>query len=179
MAADRIEVEQVSDRLDAVGNVTTRLPRAESEAVARADFVQVASERLRYRGVENRASFDGDVRVVVEEGWLEAQSLDVSLSETDQGVEEILASGTVRFEFESPENDDSSQPVTGEGDRVLWVPGDRTVTLFGDRAPAAVRRQDLEGGITRGRVLRYHLDTGELEVESGDQDRATIKTSEP
>ena len=33
-----------------------------------------------------------------------------------------------------------------------------------------------KAGSTAGRVLRYELETGALEVESGDRDRATIKT---
>jgi lipopolysaccharide transport protein LptA len=179
LSADRVEVDQDRERLDADGNVTTRLPRVESGPTASsADYLQVASERLRYRGREGHAVFDGVVKVRLIEGWLDSQELDVSLTEGDQTVREILASGEVRFELQSPEAEESDPPVTGEGDRVLYEPLKRTVTLYGDRTPAAIRRQADQGGTTRGRVLRYHLDTGDLEVESGDRDRAKIKTSE-
>jgi len=179
LSADRVEVEQDRERLDADGNVTTRLPRVETGPTASsADYLQVTSERLRYRGREGHAIFDGAVKVRLVEGWLDSQEVDVSLTEGDQTVREILAKGEVRFEFQSPQGEESDPPVTGEGDRVLYEPLKRTVTLYGDRTPAAIRRQTDQGGTTRGRVLRYHLDTGDLEVESGDQDRAKIKTSE-
>ncbi|MDX1389827.1 MAG: LptA/OstA family protein, partial [Acidobacteriota bacterium] len=179
LAADRVEVDQTQDRLDAAGNVMTRLPRVENVTRSSGDFIQVGSERLRYRGLEGEAVFEGDVRVRFLEGWLDSETLDVTLTERDRAVEEILASGEVRFEFASPGSGTGDSPVTGEGDRVRYLPAERTVTLYGDQAPAVVRRQNIEGGVTRGRVLRYHLDTGDLAVESGDRDRATIQTANP
>ena len=52
----------------------------------------------------------------------------------------------------------------------------RVLRVFGDKAPATVRSTGANGGTTVGRVLRYELDSGALEVESGERDRATIQT---
>ena len=108
-----------------------------------------------------------------------AQKLVVELGVEGEGVLEIRAHGDVVFEFRAPGSDGMPRPVTGTGDRLVYDPEGRVMTLYGDRAPAAVRRADGEGeGTTKGRVLRYHLDTGALEVQSGDSDRARIQTSE-
>jgi hypothetical protein len=40
-----------------------------------------------------------------------------------------------------------------------------------------MRRNGANGGTTTGRVLRYRVDLGTLEVESGDRDRAKIRPS--
>ena len=44
------------------------------------------------------------------------------------------------------------------------------------RRPRPCAAPDPSGGTTVGRVLRYDVDTGALEVESGERDRATIQT---
>ena len=41
---------------------------------------------------------------------------------------------------------------------------------------ATVRSTGPKGGVTVGRVLRYDVETGALQVESGERDRATIRT---
>ena len=89
----------------------------------------------------------------------------------------MLASGKVRFEFRHSAAGTMPQPATGEGDRVEYVPAENTIWLFGDESPATVRRTGPQGGTTTGRVLRYRLDLGTIEVESGDRDRARIRTS--
>jgi hypothetical protein len=52
----------------------------------------------------------------------------------------------------------------------------RLLHVYGDKAPATVRSTGPKAGTTVGRVLRYDLDSGALEVESGERDRATIRT---
>ncbi|MDX1388756.1 MAG: LptA/OstA family protein, partial [Acidobacteriota bacterium] len=49
LSADRVAVDQAEDRLDAVGSVMTRLPRVEDVTRSSGDYIQVGSERLRYR----------------------------------------------------------------------------------------------------------------------------------
>jgi hypothetical protein len=51
-----------------------------------------------------------------------------------------------------------------------------TIRLLGDRVPASVRRIGQGGGTTTGRVLRYRLDTGTLDVESGEQGPGRIRS---
>jgi lipopolysaccharide export system protein LptA len=121
--------------------------------------------------------YAGSVRVRPAEGWLEAARVEVSFATESGEVREMLASGKVRFEFRHSAAGTMPQPATGEGDRVEYVPAESTVWLFGDESPATVRRTGPQGGTTTGRVLRYRLDLGTIEVESGDRDRARIRTS--
>jgi lipopolysaccharide export system protein LptA len=66
--------------------------------------------------------------------------------------------------------------ATGDGDRAIYDTVGRILRVFGDTGPATVRSTGPKGGITVGRVLRYEVDSGALEVESGERDRATIQT---
>ena len=49
--------------------------------------------------------------------------------------------------------------------------------LHGDQSPAIVRLTGKGGGTTTGRVLAYRLDLGTLDVDSGGQGAASIRTS--
>ena len=60
--------------------------------------------------------------------------------------------------------------------RIVYDAASRVLRVFGDKAPATVRSTGPKGGTTVGRVLRYDLDSGALEVESGERNRATIRT---
>lgn len=178
LKAERVTLDESTNSLIAVERVSTRLPRAEEGVVSEADFIQVAAERLDYRGNEGTATYTGGVRVRQAEGWLESHELIVLVAENGDGVREIRAREEIRFEFRSRDEEGLPQPVTGTGDRVVYMPSERVMILFGDRTPAAVRRSGPGGATTKGRVLRYHLDTGALSVESGERDRAKIQTSE-
>ena len=90
---------------------------------------------------------------------------------------QIRAREEIRFEFRAFDEGGLPRPVTGTGDRVVYLPSERVMILYGDQAPAAVRRSGGGGGTTKGRVLRYHLDSGALKVESGERDRAKIQTT--
>jgi hypothetical protein len=68
------------------------------------------------------------------------------------------------------------RPFAGTADRLVYRPSESVVLLYGDRSPAAVRRIGEGGGTTTGRVLRYRLDSGSLEVESGEQGSARVRT---
>jgi hypothetical protein len=67
--------------------------------------------------------------------------------------------------------------ISGTADRMSYDPHEATVLLFGDSKPAAVRRIGGGGGTTTGRVLRYHLDLGTLEVDAGELGPARIRTA--
>jgi lipopolysaccharide export system protein LptA len=66
--------------------------------------------------------------------------------------------------------------ASGRGDRAIFEAAGRAIRVFGDQGAATIVATGEKAGSTTGRVLRYELETGALEVESGDRDRATIKT---
>jgi lipopolysaccharide transport protein LptA len=178
LKAQRVQLDRSGDQLVATGEVNTRIPRLPSGAISESDFVQIAADRLDYRGAGRLATYQGRVRLRQAEGWMEAADLVVELEQNGDGVRAMRASGSIRFEFRAPDREGVPQPVTGIGDRVHYTPADGVLTLFGDESPAAVRRTGEGGGTTSGRVLRYHLDSGALEVESGGRDRAKVRTSD-
>lgn len=176
LSADEVEMIQSGEILNARGQVVTRMPRATGHAASEADFIQVASDRLSYRGAAHVAEYEGSVRARQAEGWLDAPKLTVSLVEVGRGVREVQAFDGVRFEYRAKGERGVPTTATGEGDRAVYDAALRLLRLFGEKGPATVRNTGPSGGTTAGRVLRYHLDTGALEVESGERDRATIKT---
>lgn len=178
LKAERVQLDEPSNTLVAIERVSTRLPRAQDGVVSEADFIHVGAEHLEYRGDQGTATYTGGVRVRQAEGWLESQELLILMAESGEGVREIRASNEIRFEFRAQDDEGLPRPVTGNGDRVIYSPSERVMVLYGDQAPAAVRRGGGKGGTTKGRVLRYHLDSGALTVESGERDRAKIQTSE-
>jgi lipopolysaccharide transport protein LptA len=178
LKAERVTLDEARDTLVAEERVSTRLPRADEGFVSEADYIQIAAERLDYRGDEGTATYTGGVRVRQAEGWLESGELVVVLAKDGDGVEEIRAKDQIRFEFRAPDEEGLPRAVTGTGDRVIYLPSERVMILHGDHAPAAVRREGGGGGTTKGRVLRYYLDSGALKVESGERDRAKIQTTE-
>jgi lipopolysaccharide export system protein LptA len=178
LSASTIEVHQEGEKLDADGGVTTRVPRQAGAALREGDYVQVTADRLAYRGADQKnASYDGNVRVRLLEGWLEAPHLDGSFGEgSGGGLKTATATGGVRFEFRSRSTSGGLTTATGKGDRAVFEAAGRVLRLFGDSGAATIVATGEKPGSTAGRVLRYELDTGALEVESGDRDRAVIKT---
>ncbi|HEX4825592.1 MAG TPA: LptA/OstA family protein [Candidatus Polarisedimenticolaceae bacterium] len=181
LSADEVEMIQEGQILNATGSVVTRMPRVAGKAAGEADFIQVVADKLRYGGTAHAAEYNGSVRARQVEGWLEAPRLVVALLEGGHGVHDVQAYDGVRFEYRSLGGDKGAgkgtpTQATGEGDRAVYEAGEQLLRLFGDKGPATVRNTGPSGGTTVGRVLRYHLDTGALEVESGERDRATIKT---
>ena len=165
------------ETLDADGNVATRVPREAGAGLRDADYVQVTSDRLSYRGSPETAAYDGHVRVRQAEGWLEAPHLEGSFGqEGEGGLRTATATGGVRFEFRPRGSSGAVTTATGRGDRAAYEAAGRAVRLFGDQGAATIVASGEKAGSTSGRVLRYELETGALEVESGDRDRATIKT---
>jgi lipopolysaccharide transport protein LptA len=179
LAGDDVTFRPEADRMQARGKVSVRVPRIAEVAVAAGDFLTVTSQELDYDGSAHRAEFRQDVRVRQQEGWLEAARLEVELEETGGGARVIRAFEDVRLEFRSPTEGGGTEPVSGSADRAEFLPAEKTVRLFGDEARASVRRQGEDEVTTFGRVLRYRVDTGAVEVESGDRDRAKIRTSGP
>jgi lipopolysaccharide transport protein LptA len=177
LSADEIELRKDDQSLSARGNVTTRVPRdAGGGVVGDFDYVQITADELHYDGSDRVAVYRGSVHVAILEGWLEADRVEILLADGDDGgIREIRAHDNVRIEFHDPDENDAPDMVSGNADRVTYVPGDRTVRLFGDEKPATVRRLGSQGATTSGRVLRYRLDEGSLEVESGEQTPARIR----
>jgi lipopolysaccharide export system protein LptA len=176
LAADEVEMVQKDEVLNAAGHVATRMPRQAARAATEADFVQVGAERLAYRGKAHTAEYEGDVRVRQAEGWLQAPRIVATLAEGGPGLREVQALQGVRFEYRTPGERGVPTTATGDGDRAIYDTVLRVLRVFGDTAPATVRSTGPKGGITVGRVLRYEVDTGALEVESGERDRAIIRT---
>lgn len=176
LAADEVEIVEEGEVLNARGHVATRMPREEARATMEADYVQVVAERLSYRGRARTAEYDGNVRVRQAEGWLESDHLVAILAESGRGLREVQALQGVRFEYRAALGRGVPTTTTGDGDRAVYETTSRVLRVFGDKKPASVRRTGPSGGTTVGRVLRYELDTGALSVESGERDRATIRT---
>ena len=109
---------------------------------------------------------------------LESASLEVTLAEEGGRMEFLHAAGNVRLEYRNGSSPEDPRPVTGTADRLEYNPSEGDVRLFGDDSHATIRRSGREGGATLGRVIRYWLETGEMTVESGGQDRSTIRTSD-
>jgi lipopolysaccharide export system protein LptA len=178
LSADEVEMVQEGEVLNAAGHVATRLPRQAARAATEADFVQIGAERLAYRGKAHRAEYEGNVRVRQAEGWLQAPRVVATLAEGGPGLREVQALQGVRFEYRTPGERGVPTTATGDADRAVYDTVARVLRVFGDTAPATIRSTGPKGGVTVGRVLRYAVDTGALEVESGERDRATIRTPE-
>ncbi len=176
LSADEVEMIHEGEVLNARGHVATRMPRDSAHAATEADYVQIGADRLSYRGAARTAEYDGGVRVRQAEGWLQAPRLVVTLASGGPGLREVQALDGIRFEYRAPGEHGVPTTAAGEGDRGLYDAASRVFRVFGDKAPATVRSTGPNGGTTVGRVLRYDLDTGALEVESGERDRATIRT---
>jgi lipopolysaccharide transport protein LptA len=174
LSADRVELRGKEDRLAAKGRVTTRIPRLAANAVSQSEYIQVSSGELDYHGSERRAVFTGQVRVRQAEGWMESERLEVDLNEGGGGIRMLRAYRDVRIEYRAPSGEGVPEPINGTADRVEYTPSDSLVRLFGDETFATVSRS---GEKAEGRVLRYQLDTGRIDVESGETDRAKIRTS--
>jgi len=126
---------------------------------------------------QGNAAYDGRVRVRLLEGWLEAPHLEGSFAESGGGgLKTATATGGVRFEFRARSAAGGLTTATGKGDRAVFEAAGRVLRLFGDQGAATIVATGEKPGSTSGRVLRYELETGALEVESGDRDRAVIKT---
>jgi lipopolysaccharide export system protein LptA len=176
LSADDVEIVEEGQILNAKGHVSTRMPRELARATSEADYVQIGADTLSYRGGAHIAEYDGSVRVRQAEGWLQAPHLTAALATGGPGLREVQASRGVRFEYRAPGQRGVPTTATGEGDRAVYDTAARVVRVYGDTAPATVRSTGPNGGTTVGRVLRYDLDSGALEVESGERDRATIRT---
>ncbi len=168
LSAAQVFVERASGNLRAVGDVHTRVPREEGRAVSGADFVQVSAAILDYSGRAKVATYENDVRIQLEEGWIESARVEVQLDPSGSLLE-IRTFEETRFEFRQ---EDGRQPVSGSGDRAVYRTAAGKVTLYGEKTPATIDRGDQ--GVTRGRVLTYSLEDGTLEVDSGDNDRVKI-----
>jgi lipopolysaccharide transport protein LptA len=177
LAADRVVVNERDHSLHAQDAVSTRFPRAPgSGAAAEADYVQIGADRLDYDDARGLAVYTGQVRVRLVEGWMEAQRVEVLLALDSRQISEIRASDAVRIEFHRASGGEMARPVSGTADRLVYTPSDATLRLFGEQSPAAVRRIGEGGGTTTGRVLRYRVDTGTLDVDSGEQGPGTIRS---
>jgi len=178
LSAERIELERATNSLVAVDNVTTRLPRSgDAPAASEADYLQISAERLQYSDLDRRARYDGDVRVRLVEGWMESERLEVDVGKEQGGIQEIRAFGQVQIEFRDTAEGAAPTMIAGKADRLVYSPPQELIWMIGDTAPATVRRIGGDGGTTSGRVLRYSLALGTLEVDSAARDSGRIRTT--
>jgi lipopolysaccharide transport protein LptA len=176
LAAESIVLDQENATLEADGAVTTRIPRESGTALLEADYLQIAANHLSYDDRQGRAVYEGQVRVRMFEGWLEAERVEVDLAVENRSIREIRAYESVQVEFHRTSEGQLARPLSGTADRLVYAPLEMTIRLLGDRVPASVRRIGQGGGTTTGRVLRYRLDTGTLDVESGEQGPGRIRS---
>lgn len=180
LSADRVNIDQAADSLEARGSVRLRLPRQGREPSGESGFLQVSAERLDYAGGRARAVFEGAVRCRQAEGWVEAARMEVDFEEGGGSAPRVLrAQGEARFEFQAHTGSGKPALIAGEADRLVYEPAPGVVHLFGDQGPASVRRTGVAGGTVTGRRLRYALRDGSLEVDSGEADRARVRGSGP
>lgn len=165
LSADRIEFDRRSSSLAARGSVATRVPLREGQGLSAGDYLHVTAGALDYVEAERTAVFVGEVRAKQETGWLDAARLEVDLDADGSGVRRMTGMGDVEFEYRSRDERGMPRPVTGRGDRVVYEPADGIVRLYGDERPATVRSPGPGGGVTEGRVIRYGLMDGSIEVE--------------
>lgn len=171
LSADEVEIDDRQESLRARGSVLTRFPDPGREP-RQPGFVQVSAASLDYHGESGAAVYEGSVRVRQREGWLESERLEIDLGEEPRReIREIRAAGSVRFEYRAADAETGTPPARGSADRLRHDPVARILRLMGDRAPAEIRRPGDAGGSTRGRVLRYDLDSGAVDVESGTEER--------
>jgi lipopolysaccharide transport protein LptA len=177
LGAETVIVDQRQNTLQARDAVSTRIPRESNGAAAsEEDYIQIGADRLDYDDRNGLAVYVGQVRIRLVEGWLEAERVEVELALDSRQVHEIRASNAVRVEFHRTSEGELARPVSGTADRLVYQPADASVRLFGDQAPAAVRRIGEGGGTTTGRELHYRVDTGALDVESGEQGPGRIRS---
>ena len=177
LAAGEVIVDQRHNTLQAQDAVLTRIPRETTGAVAtEGDYIQIGADRLDYDDEQGMAVYLGQVRVRLVEGWLEAERVEVELALDSRQVREIRASDAVRIEFHRSSDGEMPRPISGTADRLVYKPALASVRLFGDEAPAVVRRIGEGGGTTKGRELHYRVDTGALDVESGEQGSGRIRS---
>jgi lipopolysaccharide transport protein LptA len=178
LSAETVVLDQRQSSLTAQDKVNTRIPRyRERAALTEDDYLQIAADRLDYSESSRRAQYGGHVRVRLAEGWMEAERMEVLLSPDGDGILDVTAFDGVRIEFRERKGGEAPTMISGKADRLSYTPADESVRLYGDDAPAAVRRMGEQEGTTTGRVLRYQLDSGTLEVDSGDQGAARIRTT--
>jgi len=179
LAAEEILVDQTTHSLEARTRVASRIPRqTETAAVSENDYVQISAERLTYDDAAGLAAYSGNVRLVLAEGWLEAERVEIEMGQAGGGrIQSVQAFDGVRLEFTRTNDRDLADPISGTADRVVYDPTSAVVRLFGDRAPASLRDTGEGGGTTTGRVLAYRLDLGTLGVDSGDQGSGNIRTT--
>jgi len=180
LAAEEVVVDQTARTLEARTAVSTRVPRERATAApAEGDYLQVFAEHLLFREQTGRALFSGQARVSLREGWMEAREIEVELTAGARDVAEIRANGGVNVGLERDATGRAAEPVLATADRLDYRPAERVIRLHGDQAPASVRRVGGGGGTTTGRQLTYHLDSGALDVESGNQTPGRIRTGGP
>lgn len=178
LAAERLRLDQTSGEIEAEGEVTTRFPRVEgAAAAAEDDYVQIRADRLEYTERDSMAVYTGAVRMRLAEGWVDCERVEVALAAATSEVEEIRAFESVRLEFHRSASGELEAPITGEADRLIYRPAESLVRMIGDQTPSRVQRPGKGGGTTTGRVLAYRLDLGTIEVDSGEQGPASIKTA--
>ncbi|MDH3627858.1 MAG: hypothetical protein OES25_09410 [Acidobacteriota bacterium] len=178
LSAETVTLQRDARTLHASERVSSRFPRREDQpGTAAEDFIQIVADTLNFSDAQRRAVYEGHVRVRLTEGWVETTRLEADLLE-DGGIEEIRGLGAVRLEFRRPSDEGEDEEwIHGNADRLVYVPADETIVLYGDTTPATVTQ--VGAGESRARVLRYRLDSGQLEVDSGDSDHGSIRTGEP
>jgi lipopolysaccharide export system protein LptA len=178
LAAERITVDQTQNTLEARTRVSTRFPRErQSGAVAESDYVLVEADQLDYDDAAGTAVYRDEASLRFAEGWLKAGRIEIRLDAGSREISEVLAFEKVTLEITETGDAQLAGATTGQSDRLVYLPVSSTIRLFGDRTPAVIERM-AEGVSTSGRVLRYRLDLGTFEVDSGDQGPASIRTSD-
>ena len=130
-------------------------------------------------GARKIATWTGNIRVRQDEGWLEADRLDAAMSGDGQGLKSMSATGSVRLEYRVRSDSGIPERVQGDGDRTEFDPVAGILRLFGDSRQATLRKTGKNALTLSGRILRYYVGDGAIEVEKGLSGYSTIQTSDP
>ncbi|MBD3866709.1 MAG: hypothetical protein IFK94_01165 [Acidobacteria bacterium] len=178
LSADSVQLKKAGGDLLAEGKVGTRLPGRRADSLADADFIHISGDSLVYSQQSATAVYTGNVHVRQAEGWLTTERLEAELQKDDSDLEVLRAIGNVVLEYRARSESGGTEQVQGDSDRAEYTPADAVVRLFGERKRATLRRSGPEAVSIFGRILRYYLDEGTIEVEKGLSGRTRIQTPE-
>ncbi|GEM_PF-3397852 len=177
LSADTVTLRKETGDLLAEGKVGFRIPLKRTDSLVDADFGYVTGDHLVYTGETRIAFWTGSIHVRQDEGWMEADRLKADLSGESGGLRRLHAEGNVRLEYRVRSEKGIPEPVQGDSDRADYDPATRIVRLFGDQKQATLRKSGKDALTLAGRILRYHLENGAIEVEKGVSGTSTIRTS--
>ncbi|MFQ5926075.1 MAG: LptA/OstA family protein [Terriglobia bacterium] len=167
LAADTIELQESPRQIVARGHVTSLLVERHSRARnPSARVLHITSERFSYREAEERGLYEGKVRGEGVFGKLQAERLEVFLTESRSGggaeVERARALGSVVIE---------QSGRRAQAENAEYTVANETLVLWGGE-PQLI---DSQHGTTRGARLTFNLADDTILIEAGTGSRTVTR----